>query len=218
MSVLPTPFLVRFRAHVPRLDKLPRSGLKLLDLPVECRIPWPAELDGQTLPVDLRAAWNPRGIGFSLAVSGRTVPALSNPDSPSEPDAFELWIDTRDTQTVHRATRYCHHLCVLPTGGGDDGRDALTITTPVARAKDDAPLADSSDFLTNCRSNTAGYLLEVWIPASALQGFDPSSQSRLGFYCQLKDAEHGTLSYGAGNDFPAISDPSLWHTLELTDC
>jgi hypothetical protein len=215
VSILPMPFLVRCRVPVLRIDKLPRSGRQLLDLPTEARLAWPAELENPQPHVELRAAWNAKGLGFALSVTGRTMPVLSNPQSPTNADSFELWIDTRDTQSVHRATRYCHHFCVLPVGGGDDGRAAMTIALPVARAKDDAPLADSDAFLTSSQVSKSGYAVEVWIPAAAMQGFDPTNQPRLGFYCKLNDAEQGALPFSVGEAFPAASDPSLWHTLEL---
>lgn len=217
MSILPAAFLVRYRLPVPRFDRLPRSGSKLLDLPASARLAQPSQLDVRSEHVDLRAAWNPQGLGFALNVSGRTAPILSDPRDPTRPDSLELWIDTRDMQTIHRATRYCHHYCVLPTGGGDDGRSAVTIAQPVARARDDAPLADSELFLTHAQIHKTGYLLEVWIPAEALTGYDVVHQPRLGFYCQVNDAEHGTLSFAVGNEFPVTADPSLWHTLELQD-
>lgn len=217
MSLLPAAFLVRYRLPVQRIDKLPRGGQKLLDLPAGASLTWPAAVDRDLACIDLRAAWNPQGIGFALTVAGRTMPVLSNPDSPAEPDSLELWIDTRDTQSVHRATRYCHHFCVLPVGGGDDGSAAATVPVPVARAREDAPLPEADLFLTGSRLQKSGYQLEVWIPAEALTGFDPAGQPRLGFYCQVNDAEHGRLPFGVGEEFPATSDPSLWHTLELAD-
>jgi hypothetical protein len=202
---------------VQRFDRLPRGGQKLLDLPESASLAWPARLDGSAAHLDLRAAWNPQGLAFSLAVTGRSVPALGKPDQPTQADSFELWIDTRDMQSVHRATRYCHHLCVLPTGGGDNGQSGITIPLPVARARDDAPLAEQDVFLTHSRISRTGYLLEVWIPAEALHGFDVVHQPRFGFYCQVNDAEHGTLGFSLGPEFPANSDPSLWHTLVLQD-
>lgn len=217
MSILPAPFLVRYRLPVPRFDRLPRGGAKLLDLPSSARLAWPAQLDGQTHPVELRAGWNPHGLGFSLTVSGRKLPPISRPHDPTQPDSLELWIDTRDTQTIHRATRYCHHFCVLPTGGGDDGRSACTVPLPVARAKEDAPLAEADLFLTQCRATSSGYVLDVWIPSEALTGFDVVHQPRLGFYAWLNDAEHGPVPFAVGAEFPAAADPSLWHTLELVD-
>ena len=168
-------------------------------------------------PVELRIAWNLNGIAVQVLVTGRTLPALSDPAAPAEPDSFEFWIDTRDTQTVHRATRYCHHFYLLPTGGGGDGKQPVVVPLPVARAAIDAPLADPEVFLASSRVQKGAYSIELWIPAAALQGFDPANQSRLGFYCQLNDAEHGRLQFGVGEGFPAASDPSLWHTLELLD-
>lgn len=217
MSILPTSFLVHYSIPVPRNARLPRGGGKLLDLPASARVTWPAELERAGLPVELRAAWNPQGIGFSLTVTGRTLPALSDPESPAEPDSLELWIDTRDMQTVHRATRYCHHYCILPVGGGNDGRQPVVVPLPVARAAIDAPQADPDVFLASSKVQKTGYTLEVWMPAEALTGFDPVNQPRFGFYCQLNDAEHGTLPFGVGEGFPYASDPSLWHSLELRD-
>ena len=217
MSILPAPFLVRYRLAVPRFDPLPRGGKKLLDLPESARLTFPAELETPLAQIDLRAGWNHQGLGFALTLSGRTAPVMSDPDDPTRADSLELWIDTRDTQTVHRATRYCHHLRVLPVGGGEDGTEATTVAVPVARAREDAPTADSDQYLTSAQVKKSGYLLEVWIPAEALNGFDPSNQPRLGFYCQVNDAEHGRLPFAVGEAFPATSDPSLWHTLELAD-
>jgi hypothetical protein len=217
VNILPAAFLVRYRLPVARFDKLPRSGQKLLDLPESARLAMPGALDDADPPWELRAGWNPQGIGFSLTVTGRTIAPLANPDDPTRPDSLELWLDTRDTQSVHRATRYCHHLCVLPTGGGRDGSDSLTVPLPVARAREDAPLADSDTFLSRSRTSKTGYQVEVWIPGEALTGFDPSSQPRLGFCACLNDAEHGRRGFGVGDEFPFAADPSLWHTLELRD-
>lgn len=215
MSLLPAAFLVRYRLPVPRIDALPRRGKKLLDLPESARLAWPRALDASIEPIDLRAAWNPQGLALALTVTGRTLPVLSDPDDPTRPDSFEVWIDTRDTQTVHRATRYCHHLCLLPTGGGTAGTDALVRALPVFRAKDDAPIAADDDFLARSRIEKSRYLVEAWIPAATLNGFDPATQPRLGFYCVVNDSEHGRLSFSVGPEFPANSDPSLWHSLEL---
>ncbi len=217
MSILPVAFLVRYRLAVPRFDRLPRSGRRLLDLPESARIAWPSRLEGSSSPVDLRVGWNPQGLGLALTVSGRTLPVLSDPEQPTKADSLELWIDTRDMQTVHRATRYCHHFCVLANGAGEDGGSPLTTQLPVARAREDAPLVESDLFLTHGQMLKSGSLLEVWIPAEALTGYDVVHQPRLGFYCQWNDAEHGTLPFGVGVEFPATSDPSLWHTLELQD-
>jgi hypothetical protein len=215
VQILPAAFLVRRRHPIPRIDKLPRSGARLLDLPADARLSFPASLDRDVNFLDLRAAWNPQGLAFQLAVAGRTAPVMSDPADPSRPDSLHLWIDTRDTQTVHRATRYCHCFAALPVGEGPKGLDALVVQQPVGRAREDAPISDSEAFLARSRITKDGYELEVWLPAETLYGYAPESQPRLGFTCQVKDAEHGEAAFAAGNEFPVASDPSLWHSLEL---
>ncbi len=217
MHIVPFPLHVRFRVPVLRFDQLPRAGKRLLDLPAGARLAGPGELERAPLPVEIRAGWNPQGLGLSFAVSGRTLPVLSDPERPGVADSIDVWIDTRDTQTVHRATRYCHRIAAFPVGEGDDGRDAAAVQCPVARAREDARMQPPDVFLVQSTIRGDGYLLELWIPDQALTGFDPASQPRLGFCCCIHDAEHGEIAYGVGEGFPYDSDPSLWHTLELAD-
>ena len=61
-----------------------------------------------------------------------------------------------------------------------------------------------------------GYLLEAFIPARVLTGFDPQENPRLGFYYHVHDAELGDQFLTVGREFPFAEDPSLWSTLELT--
>jgi hypothetical protein len=217
MSLIPVPLLVRCRLPVPRVDGLPRTGTELLKLTDACRLLFPADLEGTCDWAVLSAAWNPRGLGFQLVVTGRKMPVLGRPKAPMEPDSLELWIDTRETQTVHRATRYCHHFCVLPNGGGETGREALVIQLPVARAREDSPIRDDEEFLCRSRTITGGYELSVWFPAETLNGFNPAEQSRLGFCARINDAEHGRRCFGVDDAFPFDADPSLWHSLELRE-
>jgi hypothetical protein len=60
-------------------------------------------------------------------------------------------------------------------------------------------------------------LLEAWLPASVLNGFDPAAQPQLGFYYSVVDAELGLQALSVGDDFPYASDPSLWSVLLLSD-
>ncbi|MEZ6065004.1 MAG: hypothetical protein R3B90_04705 [Planctomycetaceae bacterium] len=216
MDLIPPPLLVRCRLPIPRIDTLPHASGELLRLPERCRIALPSALGKPCDWADLRGAWNPKGLGFRLTVTGRKLPTMSRPDAPTQADSLQLWIDTRETQNVHRATRYCHHLCILPTGGGDAGQDAIVIGQPVARARDDAKQHDSDEYLCRSRLLKTGYELDVWLPAATLTGYDPAQQPRLGFCASINDAEHGRRTLGVGPELP--STPTLlWHSLVLTD-
>ena len=69
--------------------------------------------------------------------------------------------------------------------------------------------------IVGCATAPDGYLLEAWIGAEALSGFEPESNPRLGFYYCLRDAELGEQFLAVGREFPFAHDPSLWATLEL---
>jgi hypothetical protein len=65
------------------------------------------------------------------------------------------------------------------------------------------------------RAAARGYELEVWFPASSLNGFDPEANVKLGFFYRIRDSELGDQLLAMSNEFPVSDDPSLWVTLEL---
>jgi hypothetical protein len=60
-----------------------------------------------------------------------------------------------------------------------------------------------------------GYLLEAFLPAAALTGFDPAEHPRLGFTYAVIDRELGDQTFSCGPEFSYQDDPSLWASLEL---
>ena len=214
--LLPPELQFRWILPIPRVDRLPGDGRRLWSLPQDAVLTIPRQLDSTDIPVVWKAAWNMEGLAFVVEVTGKSRWSC-DPDRPTDSDGIQLWIDTRDTQSVHRATRFCHQFCVLPSGGGESGRDAMVVPVPVPRASQDAKLADSEDFLVFAEQMKTGYRLAVWIPAKTLTGFDATSQPRLGFFAQLKDKALGNHPLALTSDFPFDGDPSLWLTLELAD-
>ena len=110
---------------------------------------------------------------------------------------------------------FCHQFCLLPNGGGKDGREPLVEQLPIGRAADDAPTFPPERFTAKCETLADGYRLEVWFPGDTLNGFDPEISPRLGFYAMLHDSEIGQHFLTVDNAFPVTNDPSLWQTLEL---
>lgn len=214
-SVVPGSFLFRYAFPVPRVDEMPRSGKRLLDLPAECVLPAVAGLEGAEGFGEVRVGWNGRGLGVSVLVRGKSRPVRGNAQLPTESDGLQVWIDTRNTQSIHRASRFCHQFCLLPTGGGSGGREPLAVQVPVARAREEAPLAEAGLLAMAYETLSDGYRLEAWLPAEALHGYDPEANPRLGFYYHLRDAERGDQFLSVGPEFPFAHDPSLWATLEL---
>jgi hypothetical protein len=165
---------------------------------------------------DVRTAWNPSGLAVAVEVTGKSGPITREPLGSASGEGLTLWIDTRDTRTIHRATRFCHRYS-FTLRPSRDGLDVVTAQKPIARALADAPSADLSTLSTRADLIRGGWRLEVFLPAEALNGFDPETNRRLGFAYQVTDLERDDRFLTVGRDFPIGEDPSLWAVLELVD-
>lgn len=220
-SLLPPRFLFRWSvpcAQVEPLAKLKRSafdahGLKLGETQ---RIVAPCELDGQRPFADVRVAWCEAGLAVAALVEGKRRQPRGDEDRPLDSEGLELWIDTRDTHNVHRATRFCHHFVLLPNGGGPKREAPLALQFFINRAKENANRAQPQQLWVRSEKRVNGYLLEAFLQASALTGYDPQENPRLGFTYALRDDELGIQTFSCPVGFPYREDPSLWGTLELT--
>jgi hypothetical protein len=116
------------------------SGAKrrLLDLPSECILPAPVQLEGRAPWAEIRTAWNPRGLAVAVAVSGRSARRIGDGELP---ESVQLWIDTRDTRDIHRASRFCHRFTATLAPGRNGATDVVVAQTPIHRAQADAPRA-----------------------------------------------------------------------------
>jgi hypothetical protein len=200
----------------PRCDDVPRSGpgRKLLDLPDGCILPAPVQLEGRTPWAELRAAWNPRGLAVAVAVAGRSAQRTADGELV---EGVQLWIDTRDTRDIHRATRYCHRFRATLAPAPGAAPEVLVAQVSIHRAQADAPRARPGAIQARAGRSRTGWLLELFLAAEALHGFDPETNRRLGFMAVVGDPQLGEQFLGAGREFPVETDPSLWPTLELRE-
>lgn len=201
-------FLFRWSFPVPQIANLPGPPDSTWNLPDSCKLPEIMELDGRSPFANVRVAWNPAGLCFSLDVSGRKPSTASN----HTPGAFTVWIDTRNTQGVHRATRFCHQFSIsLP----DSNRKPRLTAIPISRSRDTMVMPDLSAARLTMVHRRDGYWLAVWLPSEVFTGFDPATSPKLGFHYKIVDPILGEQLLVPINDFPYSEDPSLWQTLEL---
>lgn len=213
--MIPPRFLFRFELPCRYRGDMPNDGEELLGLPSKYALASFADMDGMEDFGDVRVAWNEKGLGISVRVMGQTTPPRCDPDRPTTSDGLQVWIDTRDARTVHRATRFCHHFSFLPSGAGRHRREPFATWLRINRAREDQRVCDMSLVKVFSQERSGGYLLEAFLPAEVLTGFDPAENPRLGFFYWLKDTELGSQSLSASRDFPVAEDPSLWSVLEL---
>ncbi len=205
MPIVPHSFLFRHSISLQEIGKLPLKRGRLLNLPDSALLP-DLTFDHKLKQWGkVKLAWNKNGLAIALKVDQKQHPTTAL-------DSFKVWIDTRDTKTIHRANRYCHLFEFHAVG---DNNKPVCSQLPIHRAQADAPPCDLSKVLLWAKTQATGHELDAWLPASVLNGFDPSLTPQLGFYYAISDSELGDQFMIVDHEFPFEQDPSLWATVRL---
>lgn len=212
-SLLPKRFLFRF--SLPCLYRKTLWTAAGAGLEVKYRLTSFAELEGLAAPADVRAAWSESGLAMTVRVRGKKQPPWCRTTRPEESDGLHVWIDTRNVQNVHRASRFCHRFLFMPSGGGSRTDQPVAQWLPINRARQHPRAIPAGSLKVRSEPQDDGYRLDTFLAAEALTGFDPAEHRRLGFTYAVVDRELGEQTLGVGTPMPYQEDPSLWATLEL---
>ncbi len=216
MPLVPHRFLFRIAHPCRYIKDMPRhDDDRLLELPPECRIDNFAAMDGQRNFADVSLAWNELGLGLQVEVRGKEQAPQGEASRPRGSDGITLWLDTRGARGSHRASRYCHQFHFLAAGAGPDHEEPAFVQTKINRALEDAPHVAPAEVALLVQPIRGGYRLEAFLPAAALNGYDPEQHPRLGFFYSVRDDERGEQLLSITAEFPFWEDPSLWGVLEL---
>lgn len=212
-SLLPSRFLFRF--SVPCRYQPAAWTSAGVELAPEFRLPALCELEGRAAVADLRAGWSEAGLYFTVRVAGKRQQPWCRENRLDDSDGLQLWIDTRDTHNIHRATRFCHRFVFLPLGGGRNYDQPVADQLLVDRARENARPVRPGLLQARTGKRVDGYELAIHLPAAALTGFNPVDNPRLGFTYYFFDRELGEQTLSTSSELPFAADPSLWGTLEL---
>jgi hypothetical protein len=213
-ALLPKRFLFRF--SLPCLYRHPVWTDHGAGLDAKYRLASFSEMEEQPTQADVRAVWSEEGLAFTVVVAGKSQPAWCRESRMEDSDGVQFWIDTRAVHNVHRAGRFCHRFLFLPSGGGIRQDKPIAQWLPIHRAKENPRTVRSEQLRVAARKQPGGYVLDAFLPASTLTGFEPQEHPRLGFNYAVLDRELGEQTLGVGSPMPYQEDPSLWTTLELT--
>jgi hypothetical protein len=211
--LLASTFLYRFAVPCQHIADLAKRWP--LALPDSCSLPTLSMLDGKPRLADVRMAWSDAGLGVSVKVQGKKQPPWCRDSRIEDSDGLQVWIDTRNTQNIHRAGRFCHRFAFMPTGGGRKLDEPVAALLAINRAKESPREIEPRQILVRSERRVDGYTLEAFLPADILTGYSPADQPQLGFTYALFDRELGTQTFTIGVEFPIDEDPSLWGTLDL---
>ncbi|MEM6799152.1 MAG: hypothetical protein AAF589_06530 [Planctomycetota bacterium] len=222
-TLLAPRFLFRFAAPIAK--KTPIWSKKAVALDESYRLPDLAALDagtasGETRFADVRMAWAEEGLAMTVKVLGKQQPLWCRESRVDDSDGLQVWIDTRATGNIHRASKFCHRYAFLPAGGGRGAAEPIADQLLINRARENARPVRPRELQVASSVRDGGYAMAVFIPASALEGYDPSQESgdgaMLGFHYQVFDRELGLQTFANAAEFPVDEDPSCWAVVELT--
>ncbi|MEX0936262.1 MAG: hypothetical protein WDZ59_00265 [Pirellulales bacterium] len=212
-ALLSPRFLFRFR--VPLRYCKEACGLAKFSLGDAYRLWNPAQLDEERTFADMRMGWNEQGIALAARVTGKRQPPWCRDTKPEDSDGLQVWLDTRDTHNIHRASRYCHRFVFLPAGVGRQNEQAFADQMIINRARENAKPIRPGALSVHAEVRADGYMLQGFIPSGAITGYEPAEHPRLGFTYAIQDRELGLQTFSVGSGFPYDEDPSVWATLEL---
>ena len=197
-------FLFRFAVPVARHTPIWKpSGVELDE---SYRLLNLAELDAGTEnrergQADVRMAWAPEGLLFNVRVEGKKQPLWCRDSKLEDSDGLQVWIDTRATLNIHRASRYCHRYVFLPAGGGrgnaEPVADQLLDQSRPRKRPADPPARIAGREQASPRR---GYRLAAFVPTVALGGYDPAAAppARLHLRHLRPRIRHANLRHGPG--------------------
>jgi hypothetical protein len=211
-------FLFRFSVPASRHDPIwPTGGVELGEAHRLLNL---AELDAGTPDrephfADVRMAWSPEGLSFNVRVEGKQQPPWCREGRLEDSDGLQVWIDTRATLNIHRASRYCHRYVFLPAGGGRGNLEPVADQLLINRARENARPIRPRELQVASKITKTGYWLTAFVPAVALAGFDPQQHRQIGFTYAVFDRELGMQTFATGPAFPFDEDPTCWAAVEL---
>ncbi len=214
VSQVPKNLMFKYRVSCLRYDG---TWNDQLHLPEEYNIPSFGTFEEQLEYADVRMGWNKTGLFVNVFVTGKKKALWCRSTQLLESDGLQLWIDSRNTQNIHRASKFCHWFLLLPAGAGSSNDQPLATMLKINRAKEDPPMFNPKSISIAAAAKPTSYAMTAFIPAASINGWNTDDQRNLGFNFAVIDRELGWQTLAVGPELPIHEDPSLWHTLHLID-
>ena len=161
--------------------------------------------------------WGNTGLVVSVKVAGKSKSLWCRESAILESDGLQVWVDTRDTHNVHRATKFCHWFIAMPAGGGAKKEKPIGNMLKINRSREDSPTLNRQKVSVESKVTKGGYEMTLFIPSKALNGWELEEQRNFGFNFAVIDSEKGWQTLAIGPELPISEDPSLWQTIQLVD-
>ncbi len=185
-------------------------------LPDEAELPPLGQsVSGQNSFAKFRIAVSPTALFVSAVVTGKRQTLWCRESVLESSDGLHLWIDTRNSRDVHRATRFCHRLVFAPQGRGAKYQQPVAGWVPINRAKENSKPPADKHLGIQAFVREDGYEVHAAVAWNGLTGFDRGDFPVIGFYAAVVDRELGWQSLGLAPPYPVTEDPSIWLEMNI---
>lgn len=214
VAQVPKNLLFRYRVECQRYEG--KFGKKF-GLDESFQLPHFGSFERQRTFTDFRVGWNDQGLYFDITTTGKTQSLWCRQNEILESDGVQVWIDTRDTHNIHRASKFCHWFVWLPVGGGPQNTSPVNMMLKINRSSEDSPTINRHPVDVVSKTLKDGYRMCAFVSGKSLNGWDTSDHRQIGFNYAVQDRELGWQTLAVGPELPIREDPSLWQSLKLAD-
>ncbi len=206
--------LVRLQLKAHQVDRVFSDRPEAL--PDEAIIPClSSELTGDEKFAQVRLAVGSNALFFQVDVQGKRQLPWCRESRMEDSDGLHVWIDTRNSREIQRATKYCHRYGFSPMGRGPKADLPFVGWGPIHRARESPPPPPDDQLAIRARLSEGRYRLVAALHFDALHGLDLQDVPTVGFYFAVLDRELGWQSLALQPDLPVMDNPSLWAQLQL---
>ncbi len=206
--------LVRVRLKAHQVDR--NFSDRPEALPDEAILPClSCDLAGHPKFAQVRLAVGKNALFFQADVQGKSQLPWCRESRLEDSDGLHVWIDTRNSKEIHRATKFCHRYGFSPMGRGPKADLPFVGWAPINRARENPPPPPDDQMAIRARVSDGRYRLVAALHFDALSGLDIQDFPTIGFYFAVADRELGWQSLALQPDLPVMDNPSLWAQLQL---
>ncbi len=211
-------------ARIPRLEKPIYLNGELSDWKSACKIEGirhsqTVGLERSAIPLpNVYMGWTPQGLYMGLEVFDNDISGAPANGWWWTRDNVELWFSTRPVgsdQNVY--SPYCHQFFIVP----QDPSGNAGISSVVGQWHRDGDALRENLIphpQVKCASRLLAdrYVVELFIPAGALNGFDPISQPAMAFNIHIRNYQHAIdYFWSAPKEVLTQYRPRTWGTLYM---
>jgi hypothetical protein len=180
----------------------------------QCMIPAFSSLSSARRFAEAYIAWSPAGIFFQVILKAFGPDIADTKATNMNPNGYRcsLYLDTRWSPDVHRATSFCHRfdfILIRPTKSMPEQRGHGELA-PIQRARAAPADVHPKDISVSTYLMTGGYEIKAFLPAETLTGYSPEEFQDVGVFYTINDLIYGNQIMARTLQSPYFEDPSVW--------